>query len=255
MAERRRRALVTGASSGIGEALVRLLAGRGHEVWMVARRGERLRELCEELAVQHPRALLRPVVVDATADDFIPCLEAAGALEVDILVNNAGLALGRSPVALSEEGDFDAMWDVNVRSLVALTRAVLPGMLKRGGADILNVCSIAGHWTYPGGAVYCASKHAVWAFTRALREETCGRDVRVMQISPGMVETEFSVVRFKGDEGAAKKVYEGMTPLTGMDVAEQMLFMLERPRHVCMDEVVLMPTDQGSPTTVHRRSP
>jgi NADP-dependent 3-hydroxy acid dehydrogenase YdfG len=126
-------------------------------------------------------------------------------------------------------------------------------MIKSGGGDIINLCSIAGHYAYPGGAVYCATKHAVHAFTRALREETCGRNIRVMQISPGMVNTEFSQVRFKGDLKAAEAVYSGMTPLTGEDIADMMMFMLERPRHVVIDELITMPADQGSPMSVFRK--
>jgi NADP-dependent 3-hydroxy acid dehydrogenase YdfG len=126
-------------------------------------------------------------------------------------------------------------------------------MLKNGGGDIINLCSIAGHYTYQGGAVYCATKHAVLAFTRSLREETAGRNLRVMQISPGMVDTEFSTVRFKGDKNLAETVYQGMEPLSAQDIAEMMLFMLTRPRHVVIDEIITMPQAQGSATTVVRK--
>jgi NADP-dependent 3-hydroxy acid dehydrogenase YdfG len=126
-------------------------------------------------------------------------------------------------------------------------------MLSAGGGDIINLCSIAGHYTYPGGAVYCATKHAVLAFTRALREETAGKNLRVMQISPGMVDTEFSTVRFKGNADLAQTVYKGIEPLVAQDIAEMMMFMLTRPRHVVIDEIITMPTSQGSPTTVVRK--
>ncbi len=161
--------------------------------------------------------------------------------------------MGRDPVEKLDLHDADVMLEVNVSALIHLTRALLPGMLKRQHGDIVNLCSVAGHWTYPGGAVYCAAKHAVWAFTKALREETCGQGLRVMQVSPGMVETEFSSVRFRGDEEQAKKVSQGRAPLSGDDLARMITFMLESPRHVCIDEIITMPTDQGSPTTVRRK--
>ncbi len=238
--------LLTGASSGIGEATARLLAREGHDLVLVARRRERLEALCQELGA-------RPVVADVADRAFLEHLEKSAGVDFDVLINNAGLALGRDPVITSDPLEWEQMMNVNVHALLRLTRAIVPGMVQRGLGDVVNVCSIAGHTTYPGGAVYCASKHAVWAFTKVLREETCGHNVRIMQISPGMVETEFSVVRFRGEAAAAKGVYQGMTPLTGLDVARQILFMLQQPRHVCIDEITTMPTDQGSPVTVRRR--
>lgn len=237
--------LLTGATSGIGLACAELLAHAGAELFLVARRGDKLKSIAERLGAKY-------LVHDVTDAQFISTLKAKWGLDFDILINNAGLALGRDPVAKSSVHDWDVMMDVNVKALFHLTHALIPGMLARKRGDVLNVCSIAGHLTYPGGAVYCAAKHAVWAFTKVLREETCGQNVRVMQISPGMVETEFSVVRFKGDVQQAKNVYQGLQPLTGADVARQMMFMLEQPRHVCIDEITTMPTAQGSPTTVHR---
>ncbi len=239
--------IVTGASAGIGRACARQLAARGAELLLLARRQERLDEVVSECG---PRA--RGLVVDVTASDVLAKLTAAGGLEAFGLINNAGLALGREKVAEAQISDWDAMWRTNVDAVFKLTHTLVPAMLARGGGDILNVCSIAGHWTYPGGSVYCATKHAVWAFTKVLREETCGKNLRVMQISPGMVESEFSQVRFKGDDAAARAVYHGMQPLSADDVARQMVFMLEQPRHVCIDEIVTMPTDQGAPTTVAR---
>lgn len=247
--------LVTGGSSGIGAATGRLLAQRGAEVIMVARRRERLELQAEAIRQECPTAKLRLLELDVTAPDALERLRASGALDVHGLINNAGLALGRDPVHTSKWADAEQMLKVNVEAALRLAHAVVPLMLQRGQGDIVNLCSVAGHWTYPGGAIYCATKHALWAFTKALREETCGKNLRVMQISPGMVETDFSRVRFGGDEALAQKVYTGMTPLSAQDIAEQILFMLERPRHVCIDELVTMPTDQGSPTTVSRRSP
>jgi len=246
--------LVTGASSGIGAATSHLLAQRGAEVILVARRLDKLSAMADSIRQEVPNAQLQLLELDVTAPEAIDRLRAAGALDVHGLINNAGLALGREPVSTSKWEDAEVMLQVNVNAALRIAHAMVPGMLARGHGDILNLCSVAGHWTYPGGAIYCASKHALWAFTKALREETCGKNLRVMQISPGMVETDFSVVRFGGDREMAKKVYAGMTPLTPFDIATQILFMLEQPRHVCIDEIVTMPTDQGAPTTIHRKS-
>jgi 3-hydroxy acid dehydrogenase/malonic semialdehyde reductase len=236
--------IVTGASAGIGLACARALSERCAHLLLVARREERLQ------ALNLPYTTV--LAADVTAPNFLLQLEAAGGLEAFGLINNAGLALGRVPVSQSDPKDWETMWNVNVEAVFRLTRALVTPMLARGGGDILNLCSIAGHWTYPGGAVYCATKHAVWAFTKALREETYGKNLRVMQVSPGMVESEFSLVRFGGDEKTAQAVYQGMTPLTPEDIARQVVFMLEQPRHVCIDEIISMPTDQGSPTTIAR---
>ena len=249
------RFLVTGSSSGIGAATSSLLAQRGAEVIMVARRQERLESVAQEIRQHVPQAKLQLLALDVTAPDVIDHLRKHNALEVHGLINNAGLALGREPVASSKWEDAEQMLKVNVDAALKIAHAIVPGMLSRGHGDILNLCSVAGHWTYPGGAIYCASKHALWAFTKALREETCGKNLRVMQISPGMVETDFSVVRFGGDQAMARKVYAGMTPLTPFDIATQIMFMLEQPRHVCIDEIITMPTDQGAPTTIHRKAP
>jgi 3-hydroxy acid dehydrogenase/malonic semialdehyde reductase len=172
--------------------------------------------------------------------------------KLEVLINNAGLALGRDRVENSHFADWEVMINTNITASFRLAHAVVPWMLKAGKGDIINLCSVAGHYTYPGGAVYCATKHAVLAFTRVLREETCGRNIRVMQLSPGMVNTEFSRVRFKGDHLAADATYKNMSPLLPEDIARMITFMLEQPRHVVIDEIITMPTDQGSPTTVLR---
>lgn len=235
------RVLITGASSGIGEATARALHERGAKLTLVARRQDKLAAM--------NLANVKLLVADVTSSDFLSQIDLNS---IDVLINNAGLALGKDPVEKLNWADAEIMLKTNVDAALRLASAVVPGMLARGSGDILNLCSIAGHWTYQGGAIYCASKHALWAFTRALREETAGRNVRVMQVSPGMVETDFSLVRFKGDAQTAKSVYQGMTPLTPQDIARQIVFMLEQPRHVCIDEITSMPTDQGSPTTIRR---
>lgn len=244
------RALITGASSGIGKAMAIELAKKGHELFLLARRKDKLEELQSELK----GSKVHLIVKDINDPDLASEVEKVTEKRIDILINNAGLALGREKIAESKFEDWEQMISTNITANFKMVHIVVPWMLKNGGGDIINLCSIAGHYTYQGGAVYCATKHAVHAFTRVLREETVGKNIRVMQISPGMVNTEFSKVRFKGDQKTADNVYAGMTPLLGEDIARMMIFMLEQPRHVVIDEIITMPLDQGSPTTIHRRS-
>lgn len=254
MLNQNKRVLITGASAGIGRAVAVALGEKGHELFLVARRADKLNELKNELLKTNPNLKIHLIVKDVNdpeiSDEVIKVTEG----KVDILINNAGLALGREKVSESKFEDWESMIATNITANFRMVHVVLPMMLKNGGGDIINLCSIAGHYTYQGGAVYCATKHAVNAFTRVLREETAGKNLRVMQISPGMVNTEFSKVRFKGDQETADKVYAGMTPLMGEDIARMMVFMLEQPRHVVIDEIITMPMDQGSPTTIHRRA-
>lgn len=239
--------LITGASAGIGRAMALSFKNEDCELFLVARRLDKLQELEKELG---RKAHLLAFDVN---DPKLPlAIEKASGKKIDILINNAGLALGREKVQDSKFEDWETMIQTNVIANFKMVHLVLPWMLQHKEGDILNLCSVAGHYTYPGGAVYCATKFAVQSFTRVLREETAGRNIRVMQISPGMVESDFSKVRFHGDEKLAKSVYQGMTPLTPEDIAEMMMFMLTRPRHVVIDEMITMPSDQGSPTTVVR---
>lgn len=249
-----KRALVTGASSGIGRAMALSLAEKGAELFLVARREEKLKEVEAEIKRNHPTAKVHLIVMDVNDSKISEEIKKATGEKVDILINNAGLALGREKVEAASFSDFEGMINTNITANFKLVHLVVPWMLQNGGGDIINLCSVAGHYTYQGGAVYCATKHAVNAFTRVLREETCGKNLRVMQISPGMVDTEFSTVRFKGDTKLAQNVYANMTPLHSEDIARMMMFMLEQPRHVVIDEMITMPADQGSPTTVSRRS-
>jgi NADP-dependent 3-hydroxy acid dehydrogenase YdfG len=244
-----KKVLITGASSGIGKAVALSLDSSDYELFLVARREEALMEVKNQL--RHARAHL--IVGDVTQDEFYTHLKKNIHGHIDILINNAGLALGREKIESARFADSHQMIQTNITAAFRMVHEILPDMISHGGGDIVNLCSIAGHYSYTGGAVYCATKHAVKAFTSALREETCGQNIRVMQISPGMVETEFSKVRFKGDELKAKNVYEGMTPLSATDIAEMIKFMLERPRHVVIDEIITMPLDQGAPMTVHRK--
>ena len=230
-------AIVTGASSGIGAATARLLAAEGARVVGGARRVERLEtEVALELDVTDP----------ASCERFV---EEAG--PADILVNAAGLALGREPFSESTEEDERTVFETNVNGLVRMTRLVLQRSLREPG-HIVNIGSIAGRWAYPNGATYVTSKFAVRGFTRALREDLLGRDIRVTTVDAGLVQTEFSVVRFRGDVDKAKAVYEGTRPLTAEDVADCVLYAVTRPLHVVVDELVLMSIDLSSGARIHR---
>lgn len=248
-----KRALITGASSGIGKAMALSLANRGCELFLVARRKDKLKEVQTEIQNKYPDVKVHLLVGDVNDLALSAEIIAVTNKKVDILINNAGLALGREKAQDSDFEDWEKMITTNITANFRMVHLVLPWMLEAGGGDIINLCSVAGHYTYSGGAVYCATKHAVNAFTRVVREETCGKNIRVMQISPGMVDTEFSTVRFKGDTKVAESVYAGMTPLNGEDIARMMTFMLEQPRHVVIDEIITMPADQGAPTTISRR--
>jgi 3-hydroxy acid dehydrogenase / malonic semialdehyde reductase len=231
-------ALVTGASSGIGAATARALTAEGARVIGGARRVQRLEtDVALELDVTDP----------ASCERFV---DAAG--PVDVLVNAAGLALGRVPFSESTEEDERTVLETNVNGLMRMTRLVLQRSLREPG-HIVNIGSIAGRWAYPNGASYVASKFAVRGFTRALREDLLGRDIRVTTVDAGLVETEFSLVRFGGDEKTAKSVYEGTRPLSAADVAECVLFAITRPPHVVVDELVVMSIDQSSCARIHRR--
>ncbi len=245
-------ALITGASSGIGKAMAFSLAAQSVTLILVARRLERLQEVQNEISEKYPLTEIFLISSDVNDPELAAKIENISNKKIDILINNAGLALGKDFVEKSHFSDWELMISTNISANFRMVHLVLPWMLHHGQGDIINLCSVAGHHSYQGGAVYCATKHAVHAFTQALREETCGRNVRVMQISPGMVETEFSLTRFKGDKTSSDNVYSGMTPLSGEDIARMMQFMLDQPRHVVIDEIITMPMAQGSPTTVVR---
>ena len=247
-------ALITGASSGIGRSTAHQLAMRGCELILVARRKEKLQEVRMEILRDHPLAIIHLLNFDVN-DPALYIEIKKNFPHIDILINNAGLALGREKFESTNFEEQMQVLNTNITASFKMVHTLLPGMLERSFGDIINLCSVAGHLTYQGGAMYCASKHAVSAFTKTVREETCGRNVRVMQISPGMVETDFSKVRFRGDQNAADAVYTNMDPISPDDIARMMVFMLEQPRHVTIDEIITMATDQGSPTHVVRRNP
>jgi NADP-dependent 3-hydroxy acid dehydrogenase YdfG len=241
----RRVAVVTGASSGIGEATARTLAAQGFQVVAVARRAEPLKALADDIGGA-------AVVADVTDGAAITAL-AAGLDRVDVLVNNAGGAKGLEPVAEADLDHWRWMWETNVLGTLRVTRALLPKLIESGDGLIVTVTSIAAMEIYDGGAGYTAAKHAQGAMHRTLRGELLGKPVRLTEIAPGMVETEFSLVRFGGDQKRSNAVYEGMTPLVAQDVAEVIGFVASRPSHVDLDLIVIRPRDQASATRrVHR---
>lgn len=238
-------AVITGASSGIGAAAARALAGDGFEVVLGARRLERIEALAAEVG---GRALALDVASPDSVREF-----AAAVSDCGVLVNNAGGALGLAPVAETDEEHWMQMYEANVLGTMRMTRALLPALVGSGDGHIVGVTSIAAFESYRGGAGYTGAKHAQRSMLKALRLELLGQPVRVTEVAPGMVETEFSLVRFGGDEAAAAKVYEGMTPLSAGDVAECIRWALAQPSHVNIDEIVVRPRDQASATEVHRR--
>lgn len=237
--------LITGASSGIGEACARTFAGAGHSLILAARREERLLELARDLSPQVPVHLLALDVTDREAVTRAIEELPAPFRDIDTLINNAGLALGTEPAQQSSLDDWDTMIDTNIKGLTYLTRICLPGMVARNRGHIINLGSTAGSWPYPGGNTYCGTKAFVAQFSRGLRSDLVGTSVRVSCVSPGMVATEFSQVRMKGDSEKAAKVYERTQPLTAQDIADIVLWVCSTPAHVNINEVEVMPVCQA----------
>jgi 3-hydroxy acid dehydrogenase/malonic semialdehyde reductase len=247
-----RHVVVTGASSGIGAATAEQLARTGARISIGARRRERLADIAADCDPSRVFRASLDVTDESSVEAFL-----AGAREahgpIDALVNNAGLARGVETVSHADGVAWQEMIDTNITGLLHVTRRVVAEMTERGeGGHVVMVGSIAGREPYEGGSVYCATKHAVGAITKSLRYELLGTGIRVGIVDPGMVETEFSLVRFRGDTTKAAGVYDGMRPLTAGDVADCIVFMLDRPAHVCIDEIFVMPTDQGSAKRVSR---
>ena len=248
--------VITGASAGIGEQTALVFAEHGWSLVIAARRSERLEELKTKLLAAGAAAVT-VVTLDVTSDQSVKnfakkALEACAG-KIDCLLNNAGLALGVDHVATGSVSDWQVMLDTNVTGLLRVTRAILPAMLEKSHGHVINMGSIASHVVYEGGSVYCATKHAVRAITKTLRLELNGTPIRVSLIDPGMVETDFSLVRFNQDKERASKVYKGVTTLTGRDIAECIWFTASRPAHVNIDEIVLMPVDQAAPHKLNRK--
>jgi 3-hydroxy acid dehydrogenase/malonic semialdehyde reductase len=247
--------LITGASSGIGQATAFAFAREGARLILAARRLERLDELKPELTGAGAAAILtlRLDVRDAAA-----VKEALGGLPeewqaVDVLVNNAGLSRGLTKLYEDDPQNWEEMIDTNVKGLLYVTRAVVPGMVERGGGHVISLGSTAGHQTYANGAVYCATKAAEKSIMEGLRIDTIGKGIRVTSVDPGMVETAFSEVRFRGDAGKAAKVYENITPLQPEDIADTIVYVATRPAHVQIQQVIMTTIDQANATTFNRR--
>jgi serine 3-dehydrogenase len=246
--------VITGATSGIGEACARRFAREGARLILWARRIERLDRLADELEAARGGAV-HVAAIDVRDRDAVTSAAAAvfekGDVP-DILVNNAGLARGMARIHEANPDDWDEMIDTNIKGLLNVTRAFLPAMVERGRGHVINIGSTAGHMTYPNGNVYAATKFAVHALTQGTSLDLAGTAIRVSSIDPGFVETEFSVVRFSGDEERARKVYEGFTPLSGDDVAEAVAWVAGLPAHVNVADVVIMPTAQRNIYVVDR---
>ena len=247
---------ITGASSGIGQACAEVLAKEGYNLLLCARRLNRLETLRDTLLAAYPTIQIHIFELDVR--DAKQVANQIGGLppewkKINVLINNAGLSQGLDPIQDGDIGDWDRMIDTNIKGLLYVSKAVIPFMDTDNGAHIVNLGSIAGKEVYPNGNVYCATKHAVDALTKAMRIDLLTQGVKVTSIDPGMVETEFSEVRFHGDRERAKNVYNGVQPLTGKDIAETILFVITRPAHVNINDLLIMPTAQATGTLVNRK--
>ncbi|MBK7140509.1 MAG: SDR family oxidoreductase [bacterium] len=241
---------VTGASSGIGEATAQKFAQAGCKLVLAARRFERLQAVASKLPTKCH-------LIELDVQDRLAVEQAVASIPpdfaaIDILVNNAGKARGLAKLHEADIADQEEMINTNVKGLLYCTRAVVPGMIKRQSGHVINIGSIAGHDVYPNGSVYCASKFAVDALTKGLRLDLVDTPIRVSTVDPGAVETEFSLVRFHGDEERAKKVYQGFRPLAAEDVADAVLWVAERPAHIQIAEVIILPTSQANAYVTHK---
>lgn len=243
-------AVVTGASSGIGAATAESLAAAGFDLVLGARRSDRLATVADDIRGRHG-GTVQAEHLDVTVAESVAAF-AAAAPACEVLVVNAGGALGLEPVSSYDEGNWRAMWEVNVIGLARTVAAFLPALVASGNGRIVVVTSVAGHATYTGGGGYTAAKHAAAAITDTLRLELLGQPVRVTEIAPGMVDTEFSTVRFDGDSERADAVYAGMTPLTAADVADAITWAATRPAHMAVARLDLLPRDQATARDVHR---
>ena len=247
--------MITGATSGIGRATARVLAQDGHHLILTGRRRERLNALRDELSRDYPNGRFLTLAFDVRSRGAVE--EAITNLPTEwqtigTLINNAGLAVGLEPLHEGDPDDWERMIDTNIKGLLYVTRAVAPGMVARRAGHIVNLGSIAGREVYPGGAVYCATKHAVDALSKGMRMDFLPYGIRVTQICPGAVETEFSVVRFKGDCDRADKVYEGYRALSADDIAEAICYALSQPEHVDVQDVLVLPAAQADGKMFHR---
>ncbi len=246
--------LITGATSGIGLACAAKFAENGYNLIITGRRADRLKKISTDLKSKYN---IEVTTLNFDVRDKEAVFTSIGALpdewkDIDILVNNAGLAVGLNTIQEGEIDDWERMIDTNVKGLLYVTRAVLPGMVSRKKGHVINIGSIAGKEVYPNGNVYCGTKHAVDALTKAIRIDTVHAGIKVTQIAPGAVETEFSIVRFKGDEEKANGVYKGYEPLHPEDVANSVFYVASLPPHVNINDLVIMPTAQASATIMNK---
>lgn len=243
--------LITGATSGIGKASAEIFAESGTNLIITGRREERLKSLQKKLQTEHS---VEVEIFPFDVRDREACKACVDSIKqpIDILLNNAGLASGKDSIDEADFEDWDAMIDTNIKGLLSMTRFVSERMKKRDEGHIINIGSIAGYEAYPGGSVYCGTKHAVKAITEAAKMDLTGTNIRVSAVSPGLVDTEFSEVRFHGDKEQAKKVYKDMTPLSGRDIAEIIHFVANRPPHVNILDTIVFPVHQSSARIVAR---
>ncbi|MGZ3770362.1 MAG: SDR family NAD(P)-dependent oxidoreductase [Bdellovibrio sp.] len=249
-------ALITGASSGIGWATALALAEQGFSIFASGRRYDRLEELKKNIQVRFPKTAVKIAAFDVSdrfeVSEFLKA-HRDDLSAIEVLINNAGLAKGTDKMQEGSLDDWETMIDTNVKGLLFMTRGILDHMVQKNSGHIINLGSVAGRWTYPGGGVYCATKFAVRALSEGLRMDLLGTKIRITNIEPGMVNTEFSLIRF-GDQEKADKVYEGMTPLTAKDIAETIAWCVMRPAHVNIQELVIYPTEQAHVGQVARTS-
>lgn len=245
---------ITGASSGIGAACTKLFAHNGAKLILAARRKEKLQQLVESLSINssHVHLIELDVRNREAVESAISSLPPQWS-NIDVLINNAGLSRGLDKLHEGDFQDWEEMIDTNIKGLLYMTRYIVPGMVERARGHVINIGSIAGHQTYPAGNVYCGTKAAVKSISEGLKQDLLGTPIRVTSVDPGMVETEFSEVRFRGNTERAAKVYQGVTPLTPDDIADVIYFCATRPAHVNINEVILMPVDQASVTMVNRK--
>ena len=253
--EMNRIALITGASSGIGKAAAELLARNNFDLILTGRRSEKLQNLKDKIESETKSRVTNLVFDIRNKKETETAFQSLSDnwKQIDVLINNAGLAVGMEPIHEGFVDDWERMIDTNIKGLLYITRLVSPIMVERGSGHIINVSSIAGKETYAMGNVYCASKHAVQALTQGMRIDLVKHGIKVSSVAPGAVETEFSVVRFKGDQSKADNVYQGFIPLYAEDIAETILFMVTRPAHVNIDDVLIMPTAQAFSRLTHRK--
>ncbi len=251
----RKIALITGATSGIGKATAETLASNGYDIIITGRRTDLLNSLAETIK-NDTGAEVVTLTFDVRdlnlVEKAIDSLSGKWA-DIDLLVNNAGLAVGIEPIHQGIIDDWERMIDTNIKGLLYISRKISPRMVARKSGHIINVSSVAGHEIYPNGAAYCGSKHAVKAITKAMRMDLLPYGIKVSSVSPGMVDTEFSLVRFKGDQVRADNVYKGLTPLYANDIAETILFIATRPATVNIEDMIILPTDQASTRDFRRR--